>query len=412
MKRVVSVFLVLVLLSQVILTVNAANTYHINGVDVRYSDYTSKPNDCWNYANNFYKKIWGVNFNNSFTESSNSLRGLSDEDLTLTADHLKEYVTNAALGSCLRICDEEYLHGSDGWGHSQIIVQKDSNGFTVFEGGLSSEPYCREKYYTWNEYINTKFLGKYEYIKYIKWPGAEKYEVSSNHIDVSYRSFGTVRVTSDDSWIKTMPCSRQSDPASDDVEVAYKGDEYRVIRMVRNEFGNYWYKVARLNGGDTAIGYLYAGDVDFFAESDIEKSNVYVSNEIETGSAPTISGILTSAHTKIMEIEVQICYDGTPDLADYGHAETDAVKYDLSNICMNALPTGEYDVYIETPQSLQCLPDSTLFSELSPSMSRRPQVRHRGFLRPAASAFQYLHRQSLLSPAMPRRPQVPHRDFP
>lgn len=51
------------------------------------------------------------------------LRNLSDGELTLTIEHLKTYVSNAALGSCLRICNSEYLHGGDGWGHSQIIAQ-------------------------------------------------------------------------------------------------------------------------------------------------------------------------------------------------------------------------------------------------------------------------------------------------
>ena len=57
-------------------------------------------------------------------------------------------------------------------GHSQIIVQKDSNGFTVLQGGLSASPYRNERYYTWSEYLNS---WNYAYIKYIKWPGAPAY---------------------------------------------------------------------------------------------------------------------------------------------------------------------------------------------------------------------------------------------
>jgi len=152
----------------------AANVYTINGVNVSYSDFSSSPSECWAYANNIYNKIWGQKFSNSFSDSNNALRNLSDSELTLTQEHLKEYVSNAELGAVLRVCDSEYLHGTDGWGHSQIIVQKDSNGFTVFEGGLSASPYCREKYYTWSEYCNTSWL-QYEYIKYIKWPGANAY---------------------------------------------------------------------------------------------------------------------------------------------------------------------------------------------------------------------------------------------
>ncbi len=188
MKKLVSLLLTAVMLATILplgaVSALAANVYYINGVAVRYNDYESAPSDCWNYANNVYKKIWGVNFSNSFDESSNMLRNLSDSEITLTLDHLKTYVSNAALGSCLRICNSEYLHGSDGWGHSQIIVQKDDYGFTVFEGGLSASPYNREKYYTWSEYISTSWLGgQYAYIKYIKWPNAPAYSTTPDHAD-------------------------------------------------------------------------------------------------------------------------------------------------------------------------------------------------------------------------------------
>ena len=172
-KRILSVLLALVMLATLLPVVAiAANAYSINGKIVRYDDFTSSPNECWAYANNVYNKIWGRRFSNEFGDVNNSLRNLSDSQLTLTSAHLKAYVSNAKLGAVIRICNSEYLHGSDGWGHSQIIVQKDSNGFTVFEGGLSASPYCREKYYTWSNYLNSY---SYAYIKYIKWPGAPAY---------------------------------------------------------------------------------------------------------------------------------------------------------------------------------------------------------------------------------------------
>ena len=165
-----------------------SNAYFINGVEVHYDDFTSEENECWTYANNVYNKIWGQRFNNSFSDSSNCLRNLSDSELTLTRAHLIAYVSYAALGSCLRICNAEYLHGSDGWGHSQIIVQKDSNGFTVFEGGLTASPHRREKYYTWSEYISS--WGQYAYIKYIKYPGASPYQSTPTTYTVTYNANG------------------------------------------------------------------------------------------------------------------------------------------------------------------------------------------------------------------------------
>ncbi len=172
-KRILSILLAAVmLLTMLPVTAMAANAYYINGKTVHYDDFASSPDECWAYANNVYNKIWGQWFSNSFGDMNNSLRELSDSQLTLTSAHLKAYVSNAKLGSVIRICNSEYLHGTDGWGHSQIIVQKDNNGFTVFEGGLSASPYCREKYYTWSSYLNEY---SYAYIKYIKWPGAQAY---------------------------------------------------------------------------------------------------------------------------------------------------------------------------------------------------------------------------------------------
>ena len=172
-KRLLSFVLAVLMIATLLpVTALAYTTYYINGVAVRCDDFDSSPNECWTYANNIYNKIWGQQFNSLFDDSANSLRNLSDSELTLTAEHLRNYVSNAVLGSALRICSSEYLHGGDGWGHSQIIVQKDSNGFTVLQGGLSASPYRNERYYTWSEYLNS---WNYAYIKYIKWPGAPAY---------------------------------------------------------------------------------------------------------------------------------------------------------------------------------------------------------------------------------------------
>ncbi len=172
--RVIAMLLaVLIIGTSVRIDAEAANHYTINGVTVSVDDFASSPHECWAYANNLYNKIWGHRFSNQRGDGDNLLYDKTAAQTTLTAAHLKEYVSKASLGSVLRICNSQYLYGSDGWGHSQLIVQKDANGFTVLEGGLPTWPYKREKYYTWSEYANTSWLGgKYHYIKYIKWPGA------------------------------------------------------------------------------------------------------------------------------------------------------------------------------------------------------------------------------------------------
>ena len=177
-KRLFLIFLTLCLMAAALpVTAFAANSYLINGVLVRYDDFPSRPGNCRAYAESMYEKIWDDTFGGNFYSSNNFLRGLEKEQLTLTEEHLKEYVGYAPLGATIRISSPVFLHRNDGnLGHSQIIVQKDEEGFTVLEGGLKDYPYHGENYYTWSEYVNTHWLGgKYGYIKYIKWPGAPEY---------------------------------------------------------------------------------------------------------------------------------------------------------------------------------------------------------------------------------------------
>lgn len=182
-KKLFAIILICCLFGSILpLHAYAANTYVINGKLISHTDVAwPGEGECWKYVNALYKKIWGVNFNSNFAGDSstgyNMLRNLSDSKLTLTEDHLKEYVTNAALGSTIRICNSGTLHGNDSSGHSQLIVQKDINGFTIFES-LSSGRY--EKYFTWSQYCESGYLGgKYSYIKYIKWPSAPAYSGSN-----------------------------------------------------------------------------------------------------------------------------------------------------------------------------------------------------------------------------------------
>ena len=277
MKKTLSFVLAVILCGSLLvptMTAEAATSYTINGVTISYDDFSSSKSECWAYANNLYKKIWGVKFNSYFDDSNNSLRNLSDSDLALTTEHLKAYVSNAKLGSCLRICDSKYLHAADNWGHSQIIVQKDSNGFTVFEGGLSNAPHCREKYYTWSSYCDT---WDYEYIKYIKWPSAPAYAKCSHsnrnscgkctncgNVDVSKHANNYNSVGECSTCGYVYYTSTRSTSAAGTYEVTVNGgiNQYvspysaagtvgskiatgktiEVIASVKNHHGNIWYE--------------------------------------------------------------------------------------------------------------------------------------------------------------------------
>lgn len=218
-------------------TVNAGHLYQINGVLVRNSDFPSAHYQCWTYANNMYTRIWGHGFSNLFNDPENMLRYLSDSQLTLTVEHLKAYVSMAPAGSVLRICDAQYLHGDDGWGHSQIIISHDENGFTVFEGGLALYPYRREAYFSYDAYVNSGWPGKYQYIKYIKNPWGSA--LSSSAVVVA----GLVPEDPDSAMVMMEAIDFGADADASivrEVLEAAKESFYGASRKVQSQFLDLW----------------------------------------------------------------------------------------------------------------------------------------------------------------------------
>ena len=165
-----------------------ANTYTINGVTV-YATMVADPGNgqCWEYANRIYNIIWGRRFTSTFVGDAGSghnlLRNLNDSDRTLTPEHLKNFIGQAALGASIRIggCTSSCAHFNDDGlacghsGHSLILVAKSDSGFTTFERATG---YARREYtWTWDSFCN--WFSSYPYIKYIKWPGASEYSGQS-----------------------------------------------------------------------------------------------------------------------------------------------------------------------------------------------------------------------------------------
>ena len=151
------------------------STYVINGVSVSRTS-SSITDNCFTYALEIYRKIWGTDFSSDPSSSDNMLRNItSAEGRRLTAENVKKYISAAALGSVIRLTGSAYLNTSSGSvGHSQLLVQKDADGFTVLESNVTGG--SREKYYTWAGYVSWwKQTADRDYFHYIKWPGASPY---------------------------------------------------------------------------------------------------------------------------------------------------------------------------------------------------------------------------------------------
>ena len=173
----------------------------INGVTVTRTS-SSITNNCYTYAQEIYKQIWGVGFAGYPGSRNDMLRNVTSlEGHKLTAENVKNYISAAALGSVIRLTNSTYVNSSsNGVGHSQILVQKDANGFTVLESNVTGGR--REMYLTWEQYVrwwavNTSNRG---YFQYIEWPGAAAYDGPAPSEDCacsdSYAGFYTCTTTS------------------------------------------------------------------------------------------------------------------------------------------------------------------------------------------------------------------------
>ena len=135
----------------------------------------ARSTNCWEFAQTVYKAVWGVRFSGFRGDGDDMLRELpTGAARAITVENTKNFISAAPLGATVRIADT--VNGDDNQGrykHSFILIGKDSEGFTVYEGSVNGR--VRIKYYTWSAFANGYFGRHYKYYKYIKWPGASTY---------------------------------------------------------------------------------------------------------------------------------------------------------------------------------------------------------------------------------------------
>lgn len=181
-KRIIALFLSVVLAFSILCSTPAfaEQTFIVNGVEVSPSSGTSL-NNCAAYASEVLKKIWNgyggkTVVTTTFNSSYNMLKGKSASDRALTAEHTKEFIQAAPLGSRIRIChsDNETDNNYDNnkYGHTLVLVAKDdgAESFTTLEAG-SGIAHARTYTYQgfvdkWGSYTKNGVVG-YNYFFYI-----------------------------------------------------------------------------------------------------------------------------------------------------------------------------------------------------------------------------------------------------
>lgn len=145
----------------------SGNFYMINGKSV-HSESVEDPGTGMNneYVKSLYKYIWGMEYTDDFSSSDNILKNMLYEERLLNEENLKSVVQRCQPGSVMKVETVNGMaNGSGSDGFAVMIVNKDNNGFSVFE--RTDER--KETYYTWNHFCE---IYKYSTIKYLKWPNS------------------------------------------------------------------------------------------------------------------------------------------------------------------------------------------------------------------------------------------------
>lgn len=212
---------------------------------------------CWNYAYDAYKKIWGQNF--SRNNSNNLLRDVAAADRKMTAANLAKYFAEAKPGAMFRMDKDSVATNGDNNGHSMIFLELGSNGAWFWEGNCDGKGSTRIKFWTWSDLENKYGVSsskKYNYIKYIIWPGAHAYREFTMVDSMPRIAISTKSSTASDK------CRLQSSPYDQDqyhLKNIEKGAIVYISGAVKNKHGNTWYKI--VDAKDNHLGYIWEGDL-------------------------------------------------------------------------------------------------------------------------------------------------------
>ena len=252
---------------------------------------------CWNYAYDAYKKIWVQNF--SRNNSNNLLRDVAAADRKMTAANLAKYFAEAKPGAMFRMDKDSVETNGDNNGHSMIFLELGSNGAWFWEGNCDGKGSTRIKFWTWSDLENKYGVSsskKYNYIKYIIWPGAHAYREFTVVDSMPRIAISTKSSTSSDK------CRLQSSPYDQDqyhLKNIEKGAIVYISGAVKNKHGNTWYKI--VDAKDNHLGYIWEGDLK------ITEGNATVTKKADVN----LLGVVKTKDGHLKEKPYEAAYHGS-----------------------------------------------------------------------------------------------------
>ena len=342
--------------------------------NVGYYDGTYIYWDCWNLGKTIIATRGStVNNYTSGTKASawyDTSIGLSDTD----GDGLESACGNTLSSDFSNIVPGEWLFrdNSNGYcyhvgyyiGNGKVIEATSDGSYNVQVSTIDSSGHSnlRGSAWTWT------YHGKVPWIDY---SGSG----SATHINKTYQSYLKVTATKE-TYVKTLPCSRETDSNSDDVTVLAKGDTFEVDKLILNDKGNYWYHGKTSAGKE---GYVYSANFTVSNyRSNIGYSGKAFPSSLTVGKTYPVDWIINSRNLNLNTVDGYI----------YGGSNYGTVKYHgqltglnsascslggtaLDNaLLFNKLDAGSYKMVITaTATNYYCTDGKTLQSK---TMSATP----------------------------------------
>lgn len=243
--------------------------------------------------------------------------------------------------------------------HVEIYVGNGRNIGATVSKGISEHPF------TCGQWYNGKNLDSFLYA------ACRLVDNSSGlgtHIKDTFQSYLTTTATQK-SYVKTLPCSRETDANSDDVAVLSTGDSFEVDKLILNDKGNYWYHGKTTDGQS---GYVYSKNfsVKSYNDGTISYTGKTFPSTVEAGKTYDIDWTITSSLLNLDSISGSINFEpGSVYGSNTGRIENiNAKSKNLkgtsvdNNLHFESLPSGSsYLLTISaTAYNYYCTDGSTL----------------------------------------------------
>ena len=262
----------------------------------------SKTTPAWAATNEVYEANWLTGNQKGILYYFDLASNCDNNDNCLQADRSSFEPRRGDLVYC------------NGWGHVGIVTNfNSSNGnVTMVAGNESGEEgnwwqtsrVNEDTYHKSNTYINAYFR-----------PGGQASGTDLPYLDkcTPYQSYVSLQITKDDAWLKSLPCSGGTDPASINVvnSALPIGTKLTGTALYLNDKNNYWYKVSIASGTYAGMeGYVYAGDVSTTLKSHFTYSGKAFPNTLPANKAYDVDWTINSAYLK-MDTIVGYIYGGS-----------------------------------------------------------------------------------------------------